>query len=230
MALKGVSIRFNAGLMHGVIGPEGAGKTTLMRVMLGLMKAGEGTVTFFRGEQAVPFEEIRPVIAYMPQQQSLYPDLSIDEHLEFFRILYSIPKDLYRQKRDELLQMTQLKDFVERPAGQLSGGMYKKLGLMCALLRSPRAIVLDEPTNGVDPISRREFWDMLYRLLDQKILILVTTAYMDEAERCSQVHLIEKGQVVAEGEPRELLAREGARGFDELFMKRAANETAGRPS
>ena len=223
-ALDGVSLEFEAGLMHGVIGPEGAGKTTLMRLMLGLMKPAAGDIRFARGGSPVDFEAIRPAIAYMPQQQSLYADLSIDEHLDFFRALYSIPRGLFRAKREELLHMTRLTEFVDRPAGKLSGGMYKKLGLMCALLRSPQAVLLDEPTNGVDPISRREFWDMLYRLSDQKILIIVTTAYMDEAERCTRVHLLERGRVMAEGEPRDLLAREGVHDFDELFMKHDASQ------
>jgi len=222
VALDNVSLEFEAGLMHGVIGPEGAGKTTLMRLMLGLMKPAEGEIHYSRGGQPADFEALRPEIAYMPQQQSLYADLSIDEHLDFFRALYGIPHDAYQAKRDELLHMTRLAEFVDRPAGKLSGGMYKKLGLMCALLRSPRAVLLDEPTNGVDPISRREFWDMLYRLSDQKILIIVTTAYMDEAERCTRVHLIERGHVMAEGEPRALLAREGVHSFDDLFMKHDA--------
>jgi ABC-2 type transport system ATP-binding protein len=229
LALGDVSLEFSAGLMHGVIGPEGAGKTTLMRLMLGLLKPAEGSVRYLRGENPVDFEAIRPEVAYMPQQQSLYADLSIDEHLDFFRALYSIPRDEYQAKREELLHMTRLADFAKRPAGKLSGGMYKKLGLMCALLRSPRAILLDEPTNGVDPISRREFWDMLYRLSDQKILIVVTTSYMDEAERCSRVHLLERGRVMAEGAPRELLAREGVHGFDELFMKHDVDASASSP-
>ena len=120
--------------------------------------------------------------------------------------------------------MTRLAEFTGRPAGKLSGGMYKKLALMCALLREPRVMVLDEPTTGVDPISRRELWDLLYRLLDRKVLILVTTAYLDEAERCSKVHLMESGRLVAAGEPRALLAAEGAESFDALFLRRAAAE------
>jgi ABC-2 type transport system ATP-binding protein len=211
------------GIMHGVIGPEGAGKTTLMRILLGLMKPQSGIVRYRRGDMEVDFEEVRPSVAYMPQQQSLYPDLSISEHLDFFRSLYGISPEDYRLKREELLHITRLAEFVDRPAGKLSGGMYKKLGLMCALLRSPRVILLDEPTNGVDPISRREFWELLYRLADQKILIVVTTAYMDEAERCSQVHLLEQGRVIAQGEPRKLLESENVRTFDELFLKRASS-------
>jgi ABC-2 type transport system ATP-binding protein len=223
-ALDGVTLEFSSGVMHGVIGPEGAGKTTLMRILLGLLRPTEGTVEFQRNGKRIDFEDIRPSVAYMPQQQSLYPDLSINEHLDFFKELYGIPHDLYQQKREELLHITRLGEFVERPAGQLSGGMYKKLGLMCALLRSPTVMLLDEPTTGVDPISRREFWELLYRLLDQQILILVTTAYMDEAERCGRVHLLERGKLVAEGEPRWILEREGVRSFDELFLRRNANE------
>lgn len=220
-ALHGVSLEFEAGKMHGIIGPEGSGKTTLLRIMLGLLQPAEGSVTYTEGGRLVPFETIRPHLAYMPQTQSLYPDLSIDEHLEFFRDLYSISPEAYGPKRKELLEITRLAEFVDRPAGKLSGGMYKKLGLMCALLRSPRVIVLDEPTTGVDPISRRELWELLYHLLDQDILVLMTTAYMDEAERCSNVHLLDQGVVWATGQPQKLLEKEGVRSFDELFLRRA---------
>jgi ABC-2 type transport system ATP-binding protein len=220
-ALAGVSLDFAAGKMHGIIGPEGAGKTTLMRTLLGLLRPDAGSVEYREDGVLLEFETVRSRIAYMPQQQSLYPDLSIDEHLEFFRALYQIPPDEFRTRRDELLEITRLGPFVDRAAAQLSGGMYKKLGLMCALLRSPEIMLLDEPTNGVDPISRREFWELLYRLADRQILILVATAYMDEAERCSMVHLLESGRAVAEGEPRALLAREGVHTFDELFLRHA---------
>jgi ABC-2 type transport system ATP-binding protein len=223
-ALRGVSLKFHPGSMHGVIGPEGAGKTTLMRIILGLLKPNEGKVVFYSNGTPIDFEEIRSTVAYMPQQQSLYADLSIGEHLEFFKELYGISEPDYLQKREELLNITRLNQFVDRPAGKLSGGMYKKLGLMCALLRSPRIILLDEPTNGVDPISRREFWDLLYRLADQQILIILTTSYMDEAERCGHVHLIEKGKLVAQGEPRQLLMQEQVRSFDQLFIQRGSHD------
>ncbi len=219
-ALNGVSFDFEPGSMHGIIGPEGAGKTTLMRVILGLLKPTAGQINFKRDGQPINFETIRAQIAYMPQQQSLYADLSIAEHLDFFKELYGISEDSYQEKRAELLHITRLTEFTDRPAGKLSGGMYKKLGLMCALLRSPQIILLDEPTNGVDPISRREFWDLLYRLADQKILILLTTAYMDEAERCGHVHLLENGIVIADGDPRHLLDNAKAKSFDELFLRR----------
>ena len=218
-ALDGISLNFTPGQMHGVIGPEGAGKTTLMRIILQLYTPDAGEVVFTQNQQPVSFAAIRNSIAYMPQQQSLYPDLSVAEHLDFFAKLYQIESQDYANRREELLQITKLKDFLDRPAGKLSGGMYKKLGLMCALLRQPSAILLDEPTNGVDPISRREFWDLLYHLLEQNILIIMTTAYMDEAERCSCVHLMTDGKLIMAGEPRQLLVAQQASSFDQLFFR-----------
>lgn len=223
LALDNVSLYFEEGKLHGVIGPEGAGKTTLMRTMVGLLKPSEGKISFLQNGKKILWANIRGDIAYMPQQQSLYPDLSIEEHLDFFRALYQIEDREYQARRKELLEITQLEPFVNRAASQLSGGMYKKLGLICALLRSPNIILLDEPTNGVDPISRREFWDLLYRLLDKKILIIVTTAYMDEAERCSRVHLLEAGKVIAEGEPTSLLKEAAVNSFDALFLQHDAS-------
>lgn len=218
-ALDGVTTFFAPHTLHGLIGPDGAGKTTLLRTLVGLLKPNEGEIVFQQDHTAVSFEQVRPQMAYMPQQQSLYADLSISEHLDFFRDLYQIPADVYRQRREELLQITRLDKFSDRAAGKLSGGMYKKLGLMCALLQSPTVLLLDEPTNGVDPISRREFWDLLYRLKDQNILILIATAYMDEAERCDQVHLLDAGKIIAEGEPRDILQREKVQTFEELFLR-----------
>jgi ABC-2 type transport system ATP-binding protein len=219
-ALAGLSLDLAPGLMHGLIGPEGAGKTTLMRLLAGLLHPNSGTITYLQESKAVPFSALRPVIAYMPQQQSLYADLSISEHLDFFRTLYGLSDADFQPRRQELLTITRLDPFQDRPAGQLSGGMYKKLGLMCSLLSSPRILLLDEPTNGVDPISRREFWDLLYRLQEQRILIVVATAYMDEAERCGRAHLLQEGKLLASGEPRALLAEAGVKSIDELFLLR----------
>ena len=223
-ALNDLTMAFSSDVMHGIIGPEGAGKTTLMRIILGLLKPDFGSVDFIRNGERISFAEIRTEVAYMPQQQSLYPDLSIGEHLDFFKELYGVPDRDYQDKRKDLLHLTRLTEFVTRPAGKLSGGMYKKLGLMCALLRSPRVMLLDEPTNGVDTISRREFWELLYRLMDQEILIIMTTAYMDEVERCGVVHLMQQGRVVAEGEPRTLLEHQKVDSFEDLFMKEGAHE------
>ncbi len=194
-----------------------------MRILVGLLKPNRGEVIFKRAGVQVPFEEVRPRIAYMPQAQSLYSDLSVSEHLDFFRVLYDIPRARYQERRQELLKATEMENFVLRPAGKLSGGMYKKLGLMCALLPSPDVVLLDEPTTGVDPISRREFWSLLYRLLAHSpILILASTSYMDEAERCGQVHLMENGKILASGEPRSVLTFEEVDSFEAFFLKRAA--------
>ncbi len=226
-ALAGVSLQFGHGLIHGVIGPEGAGKTTLFRHLMGLLRPDSGEIIYRENEAVVSQAAIRPRIAYMPQQQSLYADLSIEEHLEFFRDLYGLSQEEFESKKHRLLEVTRLGEFLDRPAGKLSGGMYKKLGLMCALLASPEALLLDEPTNGVDPISRREFWELLYSLSGQGILILIATAYMDEAERCSRVHLIESGHVIGSGEPKELLETENVRSFDEYFMRLAKEKPHG---
>jgi len=220
-ALDGVSTRFDAGRLHGVIGPDGAGKTTLLRSLMGLLKPDAGVLMYEAGGAPVAFADVRPRMAYMPQQQSLYPDLSIGEHLDFFRDLYQIPDEVYAERRRELLSVTRLDKFEDRAAGKLSGGMYKKLGLMCALLQSPSILLLDEPTNGVDPISRREFWDLLYRLREERILILIATAYMDEAERCDNVHLLDAGTMIGEGEPRALLRNNHVPNFETFFLSRA---------
>jgi ABC-2 type transport system ATP-binding protein len=219
-ALDGASLDFKAGHLHGLIGPDGAGKTTLLRHLVGLLKADSGKIHYSQGGKAADFAAIRPGMAYMPQTQSLYPDLSISEHLDFFRDLYRIPEDVYQARRAELLQITRLDRFSDRAAGKLSGGMYKKLGLMCALLQSPNVVLLDEPTNGVDPISRREFWDLLYRMAEQKILIIVATAYVDEAERCAEVHLLDRGKTLSEGEPSAVLKKNHAHSFEEIFLRR----------
>ena len=220
VALDDVSMQFDAGTLYGVIGPAGAGKTTLFRLMLHLIKQNSGTITYTSGGAPIDFEDARALIAYMPQSQSLYADLSVEEHLDFFRRLYGIPDNEYKRKKSELLRMARLEKFLDRPAGNLSGGMYKKLGLICALLRSPRVMLLDEPTNGVDPISRREFWELLHSAQQQGILVIMTTAYMDEAERCGAVVLMERGHVLGMGEPRELLRTSHSANFDEYFLKR----------
>ena len=219
-ALDDISMIFKCGNLYGVIGPAGAGKTTLFRIMLNLMRPQVGNVEYSLDGHAVDFESLREHIAYMPQSQSLYADLSVAEHLDFFRRLYGIDSHEFIARRDELVHLARLDKFMDRPAGKLSGGMYKKLGLICALLRSPKIILLDEPTNGVDPISRREFWDLLNKSRAQGILVITSTAYMDEAERCSDVVLMDTGRVLAMGEPMQLLRTAACENFDEFFIRR----------
>lgn len=219
-ALAGVSTRFEPGTLHGLIGPDGAGKTTLLRLLMGLLRADSGSIRYRNDGLEWPFPRVREHVAYMPQQQSLYPDLTVGEHLDFFHDLYRIPRDVDQERRVELLRLARLTEFVDRPAAKLSGGMYKKLGLLCALLRSPGVILLDEPTNGVDPISRRDLWDLLYRQVETGVTVILSTAYMDEAERCGKVHILDEGRLLASGEPHEVLAREGVPTFEELFLRR----------
>ncbi len=223
-ALRKVNLTFQPSVLHGIIGPAGTGKTTLLRLILNLLKPDSGEIIYLQDGQTVNYNAIMPCIAYMPEQRSLYKDLSIKEHLDFFASMYGLSKETYQQKLDELLSMTRLNKFLDRPAGKLSGGMYKKLGLMCAMLRNPQMILLDEPTNGVDPISRREFWDILNEATKQNITVIMTTAYMDEAARCEIVHLMEDGVVLEEGEPLALLQQEKVNNFDEFFIRRNNHE------
>ncbi len=224
VALKKLTLDFAGGQLHGIIGPEGAGKTTLARLMAGLLAPSSGEITFYINDDPVPFEKMRAQIAYMPERQSLYADLTIDEHLHFFSKLYGLTEEHFHKGRKRLLQITRLEKFADRKAGKLSGGMYKKLGLACALLRSPRVLLLDEPTNGVDPISRREFWDLLYDLQAENILTILTTAYMDEAERCAKTHILFSGELLCSGDPQGILKDHGAHNFNDFFINKAKEQ------
>jgi ABC-2 type transport system ATP-binding protein len=219
IALDGINLIFEPGNMHGVIGPEGAGKTTLFRIITGLLSLQGGSITFSSNGTLINRQSVKKHIAYMPERQSLYPDLSIEEHLRFFSALYKLSEEEYQDKTSKLLSMTRLKPFLDRPAKKLSGGMYKKLGLMCALLGMPKILILDEPTNGVDPISRREFWELLYGILNENITILISTAYMDEAERCMKSHLIQDGKLIVSGSPKDLLKEHNVANISDLFIK-----------
>ncbi|MFA5161384.1 MAG: ABC transporter ATP-binding protein [Elusimicrobiales bacterium] len=217
-ALKNVSLDFEGGLLHGVIGPNGAGKTTLLRLLAGLLRADGGAIAYSSGGREVPFQQMREGIAYFPQEQSLYADLSCMEHLEFFAGLYGLPESEFREKSARLLHLTRLENFAERRAGRLSGGMYKKLGLACVLLRSPKLLLLDEPTIGVDPVSRLELWQLMRGICAEGATIIMSTSYMDEALRCARAHLLDGGSVIASGPPQSVLDNYGAKDFSELFM------------
>jgi ABC-2 type transport system ATP-binding protein len=204
-ALDGLSFEARRGELLGLVGPDGAGKTTAIRVLAGLMApdAGEARVL-----GADPLDgTIRERLGLMPQQYSLYRDLSVGENLRFFGRLYVLPRAVFRQRAERLLAITRLGRFVDRRADALSGGMYKKLALACALLHEPEVLLLDEPTNGVDPVSRRELWELLHEFVHGGMTVLVSTPYMDEAERCSRVALVHRGKVLLEGEPGALIAR-----------------------
>jgi len=205
VALRGLSFAVAAGELYGLVGPDGAGKTTALRALAGLLvpDGGEARVLGLdprRGGAA------REALGLMPQQYSLYRDLTVAENLRFFARLYVLPRRTFEERAARLLAITRLERFADRRAEALSGGMYKKLALACALLHEPRVLVLDEPTNGVDPVSRRELWALLHEFVESGMAVLVSTPYMDEAERCARVGLIHGGRLILEGPPRALLA------------------------
>jgi ABC-2 type transport system ATP-binding protein len=204
-ALDGLGFQARRGELLGLVGPDGAGKTTAIRILAGLLApdAGEARVL---GEDPLR-GRTRERVGLMPQQFSLYRDLSVAENLRFFSRLYVLPRAVFRRRADRLLSITRLGRFVHRRADALSGGMYKKLALACALLHEPEVLLLDEPTNGVDPVSRRDLWELLHEFVGGGMTVLVSTPYMDEAERCSRVALVHHGKVLLEGEPRALIAR-----------------------
>lgn len=219
VALTDVSTVFEAGIVHGMVGPNGAGKTTLLRLIKGLLKPNEGTFNFTYRDKACSAQEAISRIGYFPQEPSLYPDLSVWEHLEFFRDLYDLDESDFHKRAEELLAATGMAPFKDRPAGKLSGGMYKKLGLMSVLLNRPALLLLDEPTIGVDPVSRQELWDIVYNVAGPEMTVILSTSYMDEAERCAKVHVLQDGKLLASGQPQSVMENLHVTNFAELFLK-----------
>jgi ABC-2 type transport system ATP-binding protein len=204
VALNDVSLEVSEGQMFGLIGPDGAGKTTMIRTICGLLHAEAGSVRVFGNDPVRDHGKITAAVGYLSQRFSLYGDLSIDENIAFFAEIHGLRG--YQARRERLLELTQLTRFRDRLADRLSGGMKQKLALACTLVHEPRLIVLDEPTTGVDPVSRREFWKLLSEFLDQGITILVSTPYLDEAERCARVALLHEGRLLALDTPDHLRA------------------------
>ncbi|SNR50782.1 ABC transporter ATP-binding protein [Lutibacter flavus] len=202
-ALKDITFNVNDGELFGLIGPDGAGKTTLFRILTTLLIANEGTASIVGFDVEKDFQKIRNIIGYMPGKFSLYQDLTVEENLKFFATIfgttieenYDLIKDIY----------IQIEPFKNRRAGKLSGGMKQKLALSCALIHKPKVLFLDEPTTGVDPVSRKEFWEMLKRLQQKGITILVSTPYMDEAALCDRIALIQDGRILQIDTPEEII-------------------------
>ncbi len=199
VALSSVSLSALPGEMFGLIGPDGAGKTTLMRILASLIYADEGEAWILGHSVRAEAPRVREIIGYMPQHFSLYPDLSVAENMRFFADLFDVPAAERKRRTEELLDFSRLGDFVKRRAGALSGGMKQKLALSCALIHTPEVLLLDEPTTGVDPVSRRDFWDMLERLRTRGTTIVVSTPYMNEASMCQHLVFIHKGKILAAG-------------------------------
>ena len=208
-AVKGVSFSVSKGELFGLIGPDGAGKTSIFRILTTLMFPSEGSARLLGLDVVDDFKEIRNNIGYMPQRFSLYQDLSVEENLTFFATIfgttirenYNLIKDIY----------VQIEPFKNRLAGKLSGGMKQKLALSCALIHSPNILILDEPTTGVDAVSRKEFWEMLIRLKEKGITILVSTPYMDEANMCDRVALIQNGEIMSIDTPDKIIGNFGSK-------------------
>ena len=196
-AVDGLTLSVAPGEIFGLVGPDGAGKTTTMRLLTGVMQATSGSAIVLGVDVTQDPEAVRQRIGYVPQSSSLYADLSALENLQFYADLFSIPRTERDRKTAELLAFSRLEPFAKRLAKNLSGGMRQKLALCCALIHRPEALFLDEPTIGVDPVSRRDFWLLIYQLLQQGLTLLVSTPYLDEAERCHRVGLMDHGRLIA---------------------------------
>ncbi|MFZ2066099.1 MAG: ABC transporter ATP-binding protein, partial [Xanthobacteraceae bacterium] len=196
VALDDVSIEVPHGRLAALVGPDGAGKTTLIRLIAGLMRPDAGTLIVDGIDVTREPQQIQDRIAYMPQRFGLYEDLSVQENLDLYASLHGISRQERNRRYPELLQMTDLARFTQRLAGNLSGGMKQKLGLACTLIGSPEVLLLDEPTVGVDPLSRRELWEIIARLVrEQSLTVLMSTSYLDEAERCDRVFVLREGKL-----------------------------------
>jgi ABC-2 type transport system ATP-binding protein len=202
IALNNVTFSVHQGEMFGLVGPDGSGKTTLIRILCGLLHIDEGSVRIMGKDIKKERKSIQNSIGYLSQGFSLYGDLTSDENIEFFGDIHNV-KD-YHTRREELLEFTRLKPFRNRLADKLSGGMKQKLALACSLIHKPKIIFLDEPTRGVDPVSRRDFWKILAGLLREKMTIFMSTSYLDEAERCNRVAMLNHGEIIALDVPQEI--------------------------
>jgi ABC-2 type transport system ATP-binding protein len=197
----------NAGEIFGLVGPDGAGKTTTLRMLAGILPPDAGTASVAGCDVARNPESAKHALSYMPQRFGLYEDLTVDENIRFYADLFGVRKGERESRSTQLLKAAGMSEFRTRMAGKLSGGMKQKLGLVCALIHRPKVILLDEPTTGVDPVSRRDFWRILYELSAEGVAILTSTAYLDEAERCHRVALMHQGKLLFSDTPANLKAK-----------------------
>ena len=201
-ALDGLTLTIRAGELTALVGPDGAGKTTFQRLIAGLYEPSSGSLTVLGTDVIADPQSVQNRISYMPQRFGLYEDLSVQENLDLYADLHGVPQQARQERFERLLSITDLARFTTRPAGKLSGGMKQKLGLACTLVRSPDLLLLDEPSVGVDPLSRRDLWEIIEQLVqDEKLSVIISTAYMDEAERCAQIYVMHQGRILAEGKP-----------------------------
>ena len=213
-ALKEVDAQVEPGIITGLIGPDAAGKTTLMRILCGLLRPDQGSAQVLGHDTVTQADRIQARVGYMPQRFGLYDDLSVRQNLDLYADLKGMPRELRDERFADLMGMTGLEPYLKRLAKDLSGGMKQKLGLACTLLGQAELLILDEPTVGVDPLSRRELWTIVYQLMENEGLsVLLSTAYLDEAERCKTVILMHAGKVLGRGDPKDFSAEMRGRTF-----------------
>jgi ABC-2 type transport system ATP-binding protein len=218
VAVDHLDLTVARGEIFGLVGPDGAGKTTTLRMLCGLMDPSEGSASVAGHDVVRESQAVKDQIGYMAQRFGLYQDLTVEENMVFYADLFGITGTERDNLTAQLLRMTRMEPFRQRQAGRLSGGMKQKLALMCTLLHHPQILFLDEPTNGVDPVSRRDFWAILYQLLKDGITIFMTTAYLDEAERCNRVGLLHKGKLIRCSAPDVMKRETGAANMEGAFI------------
>lgn len=226
VAVNKLTLTVPKGSIYGFLGPNGSGKSTTIRMLCGLLTptTGKGTVLGF--DVMTQSEEIKQRIGYMSQKFSLYEDLTVEENLDFYAGVYQLSAAERKQRKKELIEMAGLMGREKQLAGSLSGGWKQRLALSCALLHKPELLILDEPTAGVDPVSRRIFWEVIHQLADEGITVLVTTHYMDEAQTCDWIGFIFFGDLLAEGTPRELIDQRGGGNLEDVFIDLVKREEA----
>ena len=218
-AVDHLTLSVSQGEIFGLVGPDGAGKTTTLRMLCALMEPTEGSASVAGHDVVREPQAVKDQIGYMAQRFGLYGDLTVQENMDFYADLFDITGSVRAELSARLLHMTRMEPFRGRQASRLSGGMKQKLALMCTLLHKPRILFLDEPTNGVDPVSRRDFWAILYQLLKDGITVFMTTSYLDEAERCNRVGLLHKGQLIRCAPPEVMKQETGTANLEGAFLK-----------